>query len=1027
MNPFQTIATIRKFSNYLVGIFPFLAVIGDHGYGLVRKVGEVPLIKPVVGVVGQSSVGQAVWKFFERFYWRDYAKDRMQLGDAPAETAPVLRLMIQLSVVLSFAIPLTQMQAPFNLSAVGIETSSGYKHAMATWPIFLWILCLPCAWSALLVGTAVCNRVAFSATAIGALYFLAGCILYLPRSYCNALLTMPVLFSLIFNLTMLGVDGKRANISRLVTALVVGAAAGFQFTILTPLRPWLGTVLPFNGPAVGIGAGCLIGICAGLVCLMVANTLRSAQSKLGEAPAAPTSTTSAIEPSIPETNTPPLSIQAAFLINSFLLIAFLSATAWRGGLASLGGSIISALDMSNAYLWPILYFVGVGIVHKLMGSSKVVAASVNGILPSRLATPLFLLALLIATFAAWSEDIINMLSFQTSALGQQVFFVFLPFFKVVKAIIWIDPLLSIATHWMKWVLLCEVCIVAVLAFQKRLNAAVLSRLFFLSSFAALLLWEYIFQMSSFSRGPIHSAVLIWLFAIWLLWLMHTIGWKLSINDSPMWPSRGRLAIYGGLVGLIILQVNARASCFDYRIVNELFLTMFHAVIDIGLPYYLLLWANKRFKTDTPPVKFLLGAFSAGAVASMCFNAIDKCFTNAGFIETVKLQLESLRATGNFSLDVAVSGYWLFFKAAIFVVLLMLVRRFAVLRSAKISNSDDLKQQHYWMLYLMLAFASGVVSFSYSFVDLPLPNEVHVALAPLRQEILFNTNVFHLYLAYWLPALWMSVAALKTDRPKAWPWAVLTGAMLGGLILYGYEYFEVLLRASGLFMSVMVIFSSVMVALVCMILQTLESSRNESESPFDKETKPAANALLSYTSAAFLAMALAVVFTVSVYCSPNRKVFSFRDIASLKHSVLLAKDWTFKETQAPKAPFPEISIFTRAAPLGIRRLDVMSLPSDSAGVKILMQKWVDYLHLKVTKVESWDKYYSGAYSFQFTLPTADGGTLFAVSAFVPRDNGQTEVFTAVTDAKTIEQTVWEIALLVQNLKGHLANSHSLQTY
>ncbi len=331
MNPIQAIATLRKFANYLVGIFPFLAAIGDWLYGLLRKLGELPLLKPLTTFVGQSSAAQAIWKFFERFYWRDYAKDRMELGAAPAETTPVLRTMIQMCVVLSAVIPLAQWQgAPF-FAPIAIETSSGYQHVMASWPVLLWILCLPCAWASLLIGTAVCNRIAFSATAVGALYFLSGCILFLPRSYFNALLTIPILFALFFNLSTLHVDRRRAKIMQLLTALIVGAAAGFQFTILTPLRPWLGSVLPasWNGPAIGIGAGCTIGVYAGLLCLVLSKLFRARQTDSPDSK---------------------ISIKSATFMVSVLLIAFLSATALRGGLAPLGGAIISVLDTSNAYL-----------------------------------------------------------------------------------------------------------------------------------------------------------------------------------------------------------------------------------------------------------------------------------------------------------------------------------------------------------------------------------------------------------------------------------------------------------------------------------------------------------------------------------------------------------------------------------------------------------------------------------------------------------------------------------------------------
>jgi len=543
VNPIQAIATLRKFANYLAGIFPFLVVLGDKLYALIfavaKYIGNLPLIKPLVDRAGRSSVAQSIWKFFERFYWRDYAKDRMELGNAPAETMPVLRAMIQMCVILTLVIPLSQLQ----ICPVTVETTSGYRHSMESWPIVLWILCLPSAWASLVIGSAVCNRVVFTFTAIGALYFMSNCVLFLPRSFTNGLLTFAILFALIFCEHNLAAESKAARIMRWICAAVVGAAAGFQFMILTPLRPYLGTVLPWPGPVISIGLGSAMGVCAGVVCVVVASRLRAKWN---------------------------VSIATSMLLVSLTLMAFLASAAWRGGLASLGGAIISSLDSSNSLLWPILYFVGVGIIHKLMGSSKVVAASVKGLFPDILLTPALVFLLLAASICALSEDIITYLTFQTSEIGQKAFLAFLPVFKTTQFFIWKDPLLTIATQWMKWVLLFDVAIVCLLAWQRRLTSAALSRLFFITCLLALLLWEYIFQMSSFSRGPIHSVFLIWLFAVWLLWLMHTIGWKLSLKTSALWPSKGRLALYGGIVAMLVLQVNARAMCSDYKIVNEIF-------------------------------------------------------------------------------------------------------------------------------------------------------------------------------------------------------------------------------------------------------------------------------------------------------------------------------------------------------------------------------------------------------------------------------------------------------------------------
>ncbi len=658
-----------------------------------------------------------------------------------------------------------------------------------------------------------------------------------------------------------------------------------------------------------------------------------------------------------------------------------------------------------------------------------------------------MLVLLAATTAAFSEDAISYLSVQTSEFGQKAFIAFLPVFKTTQFLIWKDPLLIIATRWIKWVLLFDLAVVSILAWQKRLTAAAMSRLFFITALIALILWEYIFQMSSFARGPIHSVFLIWLFAVWLLWLMHTIGWKLSLKSSPLWPSTGRLALYGGIVAILILQVNARAMCGDYRIVNEIFLTMFRGVIDVGLPYYFLLWANKRIKESTPPVGVLLGAYSVGAIASMCFNAIDKCFTQMGFARIVGAQLENSKTTGNLSLDVETGIIWLFAKAAIFVGMLALVRLVAIrvageekvrvsekaAAAEKVTAATEEKvnvSAHHWMLYLIVAFASGVVSFAYTLVDLPLPTEIRVALAPLRQEILFNGNVFHFYLAYWISALILALASIKTDNFAKLTAAALAAIVAGGSILAGYQLFEVPLRASGMFVALFVVLAAMLVVLILSTLRALEKPAGNLlvvESQISVRTSGvvqisqtaqasdvrSSDALLDYRAMGVLAIVSAILFVIQSYFSPSFKSFSMQEVPSLEHAVVLANDWKLKETVPAKAPYPVISTYAREKLGSKATIQLMSLESDPAGVVKLMQKWISFLQLKVTKMESWNRYSSGAYSFQFTLKNPNGIDLYAVSCFAPRQN-RTEVFTLISDAATIEQSEWELAELVRNL-------------
>lgn len=1009
MNPIQIIATLRKFANYIAGLFPFLAVFADKIASRIKTLAEHPWIHPITKRASKSAFLSAIWKFFERFYWRDYAKDRMEFGASPPETVNVLRTIIQLCVVLSVVIPLSQFQP----APVEIETFSGYKHTVSMWFILLWMLSLPCAWAALLVGTAVCNRIAFSLTALGALYFLSTCVIQFPRSYFNGFLTFAVLFSLIHCERTLSRDGKTSSVLSWLNALIVGIAAGCQFTILTPLRPWLATIFTLPGPVLSLGFGSALGAVAGITCLNLArkpsSKLLSARVLTADIPMAP----------------------AIWSVASFLLL-LLVAGASRGGLPQLGGLLISSIDMSNAYLWPILYFIGVGIIHKLLGSSKIIATSVRGMIHQKLVIPLMLVLLVTSTIVALSEHICGYLAQQTGETWSFIFNAFLPVYKFGKWLIWHDPLLSMAAHWMIWVLTLDIVVTSTLAVQKRLTADGLTRLFFTTCLAALLVWEYLFQMASFARGPIHSVIMIWLFAVWLLWLMHTVGWSLSLQSSPAWPSRGRFAVYGGVVTLIILQVNARATSHDYRIVNELFLTMFRGVIDVGLPYYLLIWANKRTQVK-PPVGLLLGTFAAGSLTSMLFNALDKLagsgWSLTAFSTVVKAQLERLQALGTVNVDLSVPGYWLFMKAAIFVSLLILMNKLNEKKSVAATNESSTvigsledkpantqNAHRQLMTFLMVAFASGVVSFSYTLVDLPLPTELRVMFAPLQQEVLFNCNILHTYLAYWIPALLLALVTLKTNRRFDLMCASIIGLTINGAILFSYEHYEVWLRATGLLYPVLIVLTGILLALLTQLLATIETSRSSAQS--DTAPPPQTpDALLSYRSSRNLCLAAAVAFALISLLPSGPKSITEQSVPTLQHSVALERNWKFQSLIPATGRLPEFSVFTRPSTDGPTTIQISQLSSDPAGAKHHLQMYIDMLHLNVIKQESWDRYYPGAYACSFLFVDKASLTTAGLSVFVPRPNGRTEAFTLTCPPSNFEQAVWEIALLVQRLHGN----------
>src|SRR5690606_31609889 len=90
-------------------------------------------------------------------------------------------------------------------------------------------------------------------------------------------------------------------------------------------------------------------------------------------------------------------------------------------------------------------------------------------------------------------------------------------------------------------------------------------------------------------------ILLCLFSIWLLWLYHRVGLGMSMESSPLWPARGRLSIYGGVMLLCLLEIYAKCSIQNFKVMNEIFMVMFRGIIDIGLPYFLYVYATRKFK------------------------------------------------------------------------------------------------------------------------------------------------------------------------------------------------------------------------------------------------------------------------------------------------------------------------------------------------------------------------------------------------------------------------------------------------
>lgn len=943
MNFVQIIATLRKFGNYVAGLFPVLALLAEIIATPFVYVANLPALKPWREKVAANPQFQSVWKIFERFYWRTYSKDRLDLTEAPPETIALLKPLFQLCALMCVLIPLTQ----YNISPVEIESFSGFKGIAPSWSVALWMLCLPCGWAALLTGAARSNRIFFAIVAIGAAYFLTTCVVLLPRSFFNACMPIALLVSLIFCEYRQKSDDAADGAKAFMNAVTVGTAAGIPLLILTPLRPYLATIINLPGPVISIGGGALVGSLLGLLCLKYARSTSEVQK-------------------------PDASIEnAGMAINawtvSVLLVVFLVAGILRGSLAQSGGMLISSLSLTNGYLWPLWYFIGIGILHKLMGSSKIVASSISSMFPPVIINPVILLSLAASLLISYSERI----CFYLSYTADQSLAVALPFFyqiySATKPYIWSNPNNTMTVHWLSWVLLFDVLVVLVLSIQRRLTTQVLSRLLFLTTLASLLIAEYVFQLSSFARPPSHSMTALFLFAIWLLWLMHTVGWDLSSRSTPMWPAAGRLAIYSGIATIAILDIHARSACKDFKLMNELFLTMFRGVIDVGLPYYFLVWTSKR--VDQLPVRIstLLGLFCLGALVSFAFNVLEKLagagWSLPGLVVIASRQFDSLRTTGSANIALTLPDSLYVVRAIIYIGLLTLLYFLSRRATRALSGGSSA------ILFILVAFASGVASFSKTLLELPAPPEVRAYIAPCMQELTFNCNLFQSYLVYWIPALILGVSQLFGINKTRYFLCALPFALASHfLISWSYAELELYLRACNTFYLYMTCLGGLLVLLVAICLQRI--TMRESDEIKQEERREKAALLSPRTLVSLLVTAELILIPVTIFQS-NLK-FVRRDSPDASRQIFIPDTWQ-AQVSAPGNPSTHNLTFMRkSATGGMSMLQVGSLPAEPDGVKALLKKLlvaaagsVNFQNLAVVSIEPWDRYRAGALACQYS--------------------------------------------------------------
>lgn len=957
------IASLRKFGNFVVGLFPVLGTIVDWllapfvrlATAAQARASSDPKIKDQLDKIQQSPVVKAATPAIRRFYWKDYAQDRLVVERLPAGSLTILRPLFLTTVALTILLPLLSV---FPKPAVTLTTLAGATGSAPLWSIYLWVIAAALAWGFILAGSAVCNRIFFCFVAVIYITLFGACALFIPRAFSNALLPLVVFLALSFSERSLKRPGDLDRALSILVAIVVGAPAGVYLLALTPLQPLFKPFVLESGMVIGA-----------MLALSINTFCRGPGGKYER----PISGEAVVR--LSSLLRKPLTVAASAAILTSITLAFLIALVCRGGAAAFSGQLLSEMSLWNGYLWPVWYFIGIGIVFKLIKNTKVITKSIREALPSGIYMPVVVVLIVAASLLMWRNDLVNWAvpyDFLSS--------ISVPFYQGTKWY-WSEPINSFSAAVLKWFFLFDLIVLVWLWAKKRLHADSASSLLYFSALSWFAVSEYMFQWLSFGRSDTHSVILLMTFSMWLLWLFHTVGLEMSLQNSKTFPSIGRLAIFGSIVLFALLEIHARCAIKDFGVMNEIFLYMFRGIIDVGLPYFLYVFASRRFSQLPLTIAEIFQIFCAGALLSYPLNILDKLalggwsltglntvwqdeiatFTNKGFIAAQEPVLPLLSIALR-------SGI---FVAALALVAMLIAYQKSLVdysTSQNINKTSDKSSSKAAVIFACLAFASGFASFSKTTVDLPLPDHWRILVAPFHTSLFFDYYLVALYLSAGIAALLLalivgsssssvssSVSSSSSSSSSACRWlaACALAFAVNFLISWAWPGQEVWLRSTGMLEIAALLAAVVLVYLLIRAVRSIEKGAVNEE-----------NSLLSLFE---LNTAALLLLGGLIYCSAVQLPKAAMQPANLSIAPGLMVPARFGQPLVKD----KSALYTLVEPVAASTLTISQIAANGRDLKTIMIDLVTpqtaklLPNFKVVGVQDFSRYAPGSLAVEFS--------------------------------------------------------------
>jgi hypothetical protein len=962
---------LQKLRYFLADAFPFLARLGPAQGSVAASLNRFPRVASVLERVRSSTVAATLQRIASTFVIGHFTHDRLDWSKVPRDAGAVLRATIVVATLLCVLVPLATTWTWPSLSAEAISGTPG--SGVAGWSVVLWLIAASLGWSTLLAGTGVASRAAFVPALALFLYFGAALVGALPKSWWSLLVPAQALLAVLYSESRLRASRwDRAH--AIVSALLAGPMIAALAIVAIPTAPWfrgrLLLVAVLTGAPLGIG-------------------LWLAGRKLAQRAQ------------------PALRLDLVIALLTAVNVLLLVTLALRGGLTVPAGSIHAMAVQVTGFLWPLYFFIGAGVVFKVLRQTATVQRVAEVALPARFFVPLSLTLLVAATAVAWVKPVLLTPAFPwpdwLSRLAEWAY--------QASAWVWRSSLLRLTLDQLKWVLLGALVVALWALLRRRLTSAAMARVLFAVILIGFTIAEYYFQAFGFLRTPRNSALSLFIFTVFVLWLVHRTSVTRLMSESPWWPARSRIALYGAVLMFVLLPIHARAALHDRNVTNEIFLYLFFGSLTFGLPYYLYLYATRRFKLLPLPAAAALGWVLLGAVFSVALTVSDKIaiadWSPSAAWSAATAQAQALSDGRQMTISGQLPISWVVLRALLTVAALAAV---GILVRQRVHDSRSARAAS---VFAVIGVAAGLACFSNRGLELPLvPQGVTYLIAPLNAAMIVDASLIARQLAILIPVVMLGTTFSGHDsgvRHFIWCVGAAAVAIALGLIWPAHEPW---LRSTGALFAVGAVGLIALCALALRLRDSLDAAARPSSDGMTGNPVDVPALLLSWRE--LRATAVALVVLLSIVATTRLLTGRTQDVAlaGTASTMRLPTSWTQTHSDPARGEVhftrPSWSAATSTLVSAYR-----SQVADSSDLGLLRLATAN-AEIEPIRFERWEQFAPRAFAVDFRVKVdADSLPSFGTAAVARLPNGDALLLTAMYSSMDLARR-WDVARAVQAL-------------